>query len=191
MFYAVCRLSHIKINSPGSGCPYHYFITRCISGIIWAIRYRKGLDYIIGALSFAVISAPTNAVEVYMQALNDLAKIELDKNEFGFGSTGKDTAESGILVGLPDKFNFFGFWSFAFENSFMNREDLDELYKYWETKIGRRVHWTALAERGNIIEKDGNKFAFVKLTSLIAEDEPDSKANNVHSDGAGSFGVEQ
>jgi hypothetical protein len=126
-----------------------------------------------------------------MQALNDLAKIELDKNEFGFGSTGKDTAESGILVGLPDKFNFFGFWSFAFENSFMNREDLDELYKYWETKIGRRVHWTALAERGNIIEKDGNKFAFVKLTSLIAEDEPDSKANNVHSDGAGSFGVEQ
>lgn len=126
-----------------------------------------------------------------MHALNDLAKIKLDTNEFGFGEANKETAESGILVELPDKFNYFGFWSFSFENSFMAREKLDELYKYWESKIGRRVFWTALSERGNIIEKDGEKFAFVKFSSLIAEDEPDSSAHNVHADGSGSFGVEK
>lgn len=126
-----------------------------------------------------------------MKALNDLAKIKLETDEFGFGGSEKETAESGILIDLPDKFNYFGFWSFSFENSFMARKELDELYKYWKAKIGRKVYWTALSERGNIIEKDGEKFAFVKLTSLIAEDDPSSSARNVHGDGAGSFGMEQ
>lgn len=125
-----------------------------------------------------------------MQALNDLCKVQLKIDKFNFGGTEKETAENGILVALPDKFNFFGFWSFAFEDSFMNQEELDKLYEYWKSKIGRRVYWTALSERGNIIEKNGEKFAFIKLTSLIAEDDPDSEARNVHSDGAGSFGVE-
>ncbi len=126
-----------------------------------------------------------------MNPLNDLAMIKLKTDEFGFGSTEKDTAETGILLKLPDKFMYFGFWSFAFENSFMARKELDELYNYWKAKIGRRVYWTALAERGNIIEKDSEKLAFVKLTSLIADDKPDSTAYNVHSDGAGSFGLEK
>lgn len=126
-----------------------------------------------------------------MQALNDLAMIRIAVDDYGFGGTEKDTAESGILESLPDKFNYFGFWSFAFENSFMNRADLDAIYEYWKSKIGKKVFWTALSERGNIIEKDGKKYAFIKLTSLIAIDEPDSSATSVHSDGAGSFGIEK
>lgn len=126
-----------------------------------------------------------------MNALNDLAKIELEVDEFGFGGTEKETAECGVLVALPDRFNYYGFWSFAFENSFMSRKDLDDIYDYWKAKIGRKVYWTALSERGNIIEKDGKKFAFIKLTSLIAEDDADSTARSVHSDGSGSFGVER
>lgn len=125
-----------------------------------------------------------------MKALNDLAKIRLDNDDYGFGSAGKTTSESGILVELPDQLHYFGFWSFAFENSFMARKELDDLLSYWKSKVGKRVFWTALSERGNIIEKDGEKFAFVKLTSLIAEDDPESTAHNVHSDGAGSFGLE-
>ena len=126
-----------------------------------------------------------------MGALNDLALIKLEGDEFGFGGVDKETAESGILVGLPDKFNYFGMWSFAFEQSFMSRKELDELYEYWKSKIGRKVFWTALSERGNVIEKNGEKFALIKLTSLIYEDDPDSTARNVHSDGAGSFGLEK
>lgn len=126
-----------------------------------------------------------------MQALNDLAMIQLPSEGPFKNPDEKQTAESGILIALPDKFNYFGFWSFAFENSFMNREDLDKIYEYWKSKIGRKVYWTALSERGNIIEKDGERYAFLKLTSLIAEDDPESTAKSVHSDGAGSFGMEQ
>lgn len=125
-----------------------------------------------------------------MQPLNDLAMVKLETNEFFNDPNQKDTAESGILAQLPDKFNYFGFWSFAFEQSWMDEEKLAKLYEYWETKIGKRVFWTALSERGNIIEKDDQKWAFIKLTSLIAEDESDSTAQSVHSDGAGSFGME-
>lgn len=130
-----------------------------------------------------------------MKPLNDLAKIKLE-SQGPFSSGEKDTAESGILVELPDKFVFFGFWSFAFESSLQvgnnpKENSLEKIYKHYESKIGRKVYWTALAERGNIIEKDGEKFAFVKLTSLIAEDDPQSSAYNVHSDGAGSFGLEK
>lgn len=125
-----------------------------------------------------------------MAPLNDLAQIKIDVDEFGFGGDGKDTAESGILVALPPKFIYFGFWSFAFENSLGNKQVLEEVYDYYASKIGRRVYWTALSERGNIIQKGNEKFAFLKLTSLICEDDPDSDATSVHSDGAGSFGLE-
>lgn len=124
-----------------------------------------------------------------MQALNDLAMIKLDTKRFK-GSE-KDTAESGILVSLPSDLTHYGFWSFAFDDSLMNGKIADALLDYWRTKIGRKVYWTALSERGNIIEKDGERYAFVKFTSLIAEDDPDSKARNIHSDGAGSFGLEK
>lgn len=121
-----------------------------------------------------------------MKPLNDLAKIRLDKDEYGFG-TDNDTAEGGVLEELPDQFNYFGMWSFAFEESFMAKEKLEALMDYWKSKIGKRVYWTALSEKGNIIEKDGDRWAFVKLTSLIAWDEPDSNAQNIHGNGAGSF----
>lgn len=126
-----------------------------------------------------------------MKPLNDLAKVRLPQEGVFSDPNEKETAESGILEELPDKFMYFGYWSFAFEQSFMARKELDELYNYWKAKIGKKVFWTALSERGNIIQNDDGKFAFVKLTSLIAEDSPDSTARNIHSDGAGSFGVEQ
>lgn len=123
-----------------------------------------------------------------LQPLNDLAKIELDDvNKFGFVGAEETSAESGILVSLPDRFNYFGFWSFAFEDSFMNYKALDTLYKYWQGKINQRVFWTALSEKGNIISLDKKRYAFVKFTSLIASDDADSTATNTTKDGSGSF----
>ena len=123
-----------------------------------------------------------------LAALNDLAMIKLETKRFGGNE--KDTAESGILVSLPD-FTHYGFWSYAFDQSLMDIELKDKLRDYWKNAVGKRVFWTALSERGNILEKDGEKYAFVKFTSLIAVDDADSGARSVHSDGAGSFGVEQ
>lgn len=123
-----------------------------------------------------------------MKPINDLAKIQLDGDAYNLKIDVGGTAESGVLVELPDEFNYFGFWSFAFDTSFMDKDKLTAIYDHYKKLIGKRVFWTALSEKGNIIQdSDGNKFAFVKLTSLIASDDKDSKAFNIHSDGAGAF----
>lgn len=124
-----------------------------------------------------------------LKPLNDLCKIKLDSDEYGFGGEDKDTAESGILVELPDTFPHYGFNSFAFEVSLGAKDLLQDLHTYWSSKIGQRVFWTALAERGNVLTVGKERFAFVKLTSLIAEAEPETDAQNAHSDGAGAFKV--
>lgn len=122
--------------------------------------------------------------------LNDLAMVRLDSDEYGFGGGAKTTSESGILVELPEEFTYFGMWSFAFENSLMNKELLVKLHKHWKAHIGHRVYWTALSEKGNIISKGKDRFAFVKLTSLIAFDtDPTAEGENVHAEGAGTFNM--
>lgn len=124
-----------------------------------------------------------------LHPINDLAKIEVGNKESKLIDLAQDTAESGILVELPDKFNYFGFWSFAFENSFMSRDDLDSIYEYWKIYIGKRVYWTALSEKGNILKEGDKSYAFVKLTSLIAWSEPEDQARNIHGEGKGGFTV--
>lgn len=125
-----------------------------------------------------------------LHPLNDLCKIKLDTDKFGFGGKSKTTAESGILVALPEAMPYFGFWSFAFDNSLANTEVTSALKEHYSQLIGQRVYWTALSEKGNIIEEaDGTRYAYIKLTSLIAVGDADSQARNVHSDGAGSFNV--
>lgn len=123
-----------------------------------------------------------------LRSLNDLAKIQIDIDEYGFGGGVTDKAASGILVALPDKFNYFGFWSFAFEDSFMATDKLEEIYKYYKNLVGCRVYWTALAEKGNILKQDNKAYAFVKLTSLISYDEDvENVAENVLDNHNGSF----
>lgn len=123
-----------------------------------------------------------------LAALNDLAMVRLENKRFK--GTEKDTEESGILMSLPD-FTHYGFWSYAFDQSLMSKELAEQLLTYWKQYIGKKVFWTALSERGNIIEKNGERYAFLKFTSLIAVDDADSDARSVHSDGAGSFGLEK
>lgn len=120
--------------------------------------------------------------------LNDLAKIRLDdQDEYGFGGVPEDKAESGILVEIPD-FSHYGFYSFAFENSLMDDDYKKDLAKYWTQFIGKRVYWLALSEKGAILkEEDGQRYAFVKFTSLIAFSEPGKKAKSVLDQHGGSF----
>lgn len=121
-----------------------------------------------------------------LKPLNDLCKIKLDERGT-FSAKAGDTATDGILVELPDELLYYGFWSFAFEDSFMSKEKLAELLMYWRQYLGKRVYWTALSERGNILrEKDGD-YCYVKFTSLIAVGEADDKAENVTNEKGGSF----
>lgn len=121
-----------------------------------------------------------------LKPLNDFAMIEVS-TEKQIIETDKGTAESGVLVALADVFTHYGFYSFAFENSFMAEKDLKELHEYWSKQVGKKVFWLALAEKGAIL-KDGDKtYALIKFTSLMAVDDADSDVRNVHSDGQGAF----
>lgn len=119
--------------------------------------------------------------------ISDVAKIELTATG-PFSAKPGDSATDGILVELGELDTHYGFYSFAFEDSFMAEEKLKRLRSKWEKKIGKRVYWLALSEKGAIFqEQDGRKFAYVKLTSILAWSEPDEHAEAVLDKHAGSF----
>lgn len=113
-----------------------------------------------------------------MHPTNDLCKIEVDSDEFGFGSD-QSKAESGILVELPEVLPFFGFHSFAFEDSYADMTGANgEILKYYQDLIGKRVYWKGLSERGMVLKAE-KTWAFIKLTDLIAWSEPGMEATLV------------
>lgn len=122
-----------------------------------------------------------------LRPLGDMGLIELSTDKFNFGGKDDENVDNGILVGLPDKLNYFGFFSFAFENSFMARKELDELYDYYKTLIGKRVFWPSLSEKG-LVYRDGEKrYALIKLTSLAGTSELDDAVSNVYNDRSGAY----
>jgi len=121
--------------------------------------------------------------------LQDYAKIQLEDVGPLSAKVG-DTATDGILIDLPDMLTHYGFYSFAFESSLLNADVLQRLMDYWKKYIGKRVYWLALSEKGAILqEEDGTRFAYVKLTSLMAWSEPDEHAKSVLDKHDGSFAV--
>lgn len=122
-----------------------------------------------------------------LEPLQDYAKIQLDEPN-AFSAKAGDSATDGILVALPKEFTHYGFYSFAFESSLMNKELLTDLKAYWTRYIGQRVYWLALSEKGAILkEADGTRYAYVKLTSLMAVGKAEEHAESVLDKNNGSF----
>lgn len=125
-----------------------------------------------------------------LSPLNDFCKIKLDPRGPLSAQPG-DVATSGILVELPERLTHFGYYSFVAEASFMNDRELGRLLDHWKQFIGKRVYWLALSEKGAILkDSDGDKFAYVKLTSLMAVgDSEDEAAESIVDKYGGSFSV--
>ncbi len=122
-----------------------------------------------------------------LEPLQDYAKIQLDEPN-AFSAKAGDTATDGILVALPKKFTHYGFYSFAFESSLGDEDTMTWLHDYWENFIGQRVYWLALSEKGAILkEADGTRYAYVKLTSLMAVGKAEEHAESVLDKNNGSF----
>lgn len=70
----------------------------------------------------------------------------------------------------------------------MASEKLKALRAYWSKFIGKRCYWLALSEKGAILkETNGKRYAYIKLTSLIAWSEPDERAESVLDKHEGGF----
>ncbi len=116
----------------------------------------------------------------------DWLKIKLEA-EGAFSAKAGDAASSGILAEVPE-FTHYGYYSFGFENSLMNNDLLEELIEHWESLKGKRLYWLSLSEKGAIMEEpSGERFAFVKPTSIMGWSEPDDKAEAVLDAKGGSF----
>lgn len=122
-----------------------------------------------------------------LQPLGDVAMIELEVDEFGFGGDEDRGVDNGILAALPDKFNYFGFFSFSFEDSFMAHDELKELHTYYTGLIGKRVFWPSLSEKGMVFRDGEKRYAMIKLTSLIGHCEPDDEVRNVYNEKSGAY----
>ena len=125
-----------------------------------------------------------------MQPIGDVVKVRIPTNianEFGLGTV-KDEYQSGVVVEMPDKFNFFGFHSFCFEASFMEEEKLTKLHQYYSNKLmGKQVYWKSLADRGMVFKEDNGKFGFIKITDIIAVGEVNDNSYNVYDNSPGAF----
>lgn len=121
-----------------------------------------------------------------LSPLNDYAQIKLDVQGPLSAESG-DTATSGILVALPERFTHFGYYSFIAEASWMNDKELERLREHWQQFIGKRVFWLALSEKGAILKDDTGTYAYVKLSSIMAVGEADDRAESVLDARGGSF----
>lgn len=112
-----------------------------------------------------------------IKPLNDTLKVEVNVDEYGFGSKEKEGVETGIVIELPEIMPYFGFHSFAFESSLANSTALSGLIDSYQTLLDKRVWWKEYSERGTVFkEGDGKTYAYVKFTDLIAYGEPKDSA---------------
>lgn len=123
-----------------------------------------------------------------MHPVNDVLKVEIVKDEIDFGLQ-KKGVENGIVVELPEITPYIGYHSFAFESSFNADGAISRVLDKYKKLVGKRVYWTALAERGMIIKEADKTFAFIKFTDIIAFSDAKITGENVHKDGAGGFSV--
>ena len=123
---------------------------------------------------------------------NDYLKVQVDTDELRrqFDKNVTDAHTTGIVVAVPDKLNYFGFHSFAFEESFMAHDKLEALLADLKQLVGKRVWWLALQEKGAVLhESDDKTYVYVKATALMAVGEPEDEAYSVVDKHGGAFSV--
>lgn len=114
-----------------------------------------------------------------MIPLNDVALIEIEKNQFNIGGLelvsgeGKISVGHGILIKIPDFVPYLGFHAFAFDTSLGNMDLYENVLEEYKKLVGKRVYWSALSERGMVFSKDDKTYALIKLTDLVGFSEAD------------------
>ena len=112
---------------------------------------------------------------------------EPDKYDLG---THDNSAESGIVVEVPDVIHYYGFHSFAFENSFMAKKDLEEIREYFKKLIGKRVWWQTFQDKGRRFKESDGEYVYLKMSDvLIYSDDVDMVAEIVDDTRSGGFRV--
>ncbi len=125
-----------------------------------------------------------------MHPVGDKLKVKVSSNEFGFGDKSIGV-EKGIVVEVPKKMPYFGFHSFAFENSIGNPDLNKALLAFYSDFKGKLGFWESLQDRGRRFKVEGDEFVFLNMTDIIAySDDENINVEVVDQTGsAGSFNL--
>lgn len=124
-----------------------------------------------------------------LHPINDRFKVKITQNRFKAQNT---SAESGVVVEVPDMLIYLSFHSFSFEDSLVNLEKLKAIQEYYAQFKGKRIFWEALQDRGRVIAEGDDEYVYLQMTDLLAyADNVDDKATSVNQLGsASSFNLE-
>lgn len=130
-----------------------------------------------------------------LHPVNDRFKVMITKDDYGFG--GENTsAESGIVVEVPDMLIYLSFHSFAFEVSLGDTSTMKRIQEYYNQFLGKRIYWESLQDRGRMITERGEddketEYVYLQMTDLLAfADNINEDAKPVDQIGkAGSFNL--
>lgn len=128
---------------------------------------------------------------IMLVPINDKLKVKVSKDEFNFGGNASGK-ESGIVITIPkrEEFIYFGFHSFAWENSLANDEVLDKVYALYEKILGKHVMWEALQDRGRRFQEGDSEYVFLNMTDVLAyETDGESTAYLIDDIRSGGFKV--
>lgn len=100
--------------------------------------------------------------------VNDLVLVELDDKKYGnfTSSVPEDGKQIGTLRAVSDKIHYLSSFSWVLEDSLRQQERLEELRKYWESQIGKKVRWETRADVGFTFEEDGKQYTAIKITKI-------------------------
>lgn len=121
---------------------------------------------------------------------NDRFKVKVDRDDYRFVGAQSEGTETGIVVEVPDILIYLSFHSFAFEDSFGNKEALADVQKYYSDFLGKRIYWESFQDRGRRIKDGDDEFVFLQMTDLLAySDDENDKAQSVEDSRTGSFAI--
>lgn len=105
---------------------------------------------------------------------NDYLMVEIERNPMGLVD-GSNIDEEGVMhgkvVAISDKMTFFGFNTFMFDSSLMDKELLDQIYNFYKGLVGKVVHWPRRTESGAIVTTEEAQLVFVKMSAIMAIEE--------------------
>lgn len=100
---------------------------------------------------------------------NDRLKVRITKvDPYKLGVDESQGIESGVVVEVPDELMYFAFHSFAFEDSFMNKEKLDKIWGHYNVLLGKPVRWEAFQDRGRRVKEGDDEYVYLQMTDVLA-----------------------
>ena len=120
--------------------------------------------------------------------VNDKIKVHVSKDQFGLNAGGG--SEHGVVVAVPDTILFFGYHSFAFENSLGNYELMAKVKSYYDNFMGKIVFWEALQDKGRRFQDGEDEYVFLNMSDIIAyEENEETQAYLIDDIRSGGFNV--